>query len=100
MAAWRRHPDTFFGVVGQRSSQANTPLEFYDAIHESCRRETRQRLLELMANAPDFEQFAELDQAQLASLYAERLTHAAFAAVPSAEKPDVESTSTAYEAES
>jgi hypothetical protein len=100
LAAWRRHPDTFFGVVGQRSSQANTPLEFYDAIHESCRRETRQRLLELMANAPDFEQFAELDQAQLASLYAERLTHAAFAAVPSAEKPDVESTSTAYEAES
>jgi SEC-C motif len=79
LAAWRRHPDTFFGTVGQRSTKADSPLEFYDAIHEWFKRETRERLVELMADAPDREQLAKLDQPQLASIYAERVTNAAFA---------------------
>jgi hypothetical protein len=32
--AWRRHPDTFFGVLGQRSTRADTPLALYDFFHE------------------------------------------------------------------
>ena len=27
MAAWRKHPDTFFGEVGQRSTKAEDPLD-------------------------------------------------------------------------
>lgn len=79
LAAWRRHPDTFFGIVGQRSTHANSALELYDFFYESFRRESKERLLEAMANAPDFEQLAKLDQPQLASIHAERMTRAALA---------------------
>jgi hypothetical protein len=79
LAAWSRHPDTFFGIVGQRSTHANSALDFYDFFHESFRRESRERLLEVMANAPDFEQLRNLDQPQLASIHAERMTSAALA---------------------
>lgn len=53
LAAWKRHPDTFFGIVGQRSTYANSALAFYDFFHESLRRKSKERLLEVMANAPD-----------------------------------------------
>ena len=64
----------------KRTTNADSPLEFYDAIHEWFKRETRERLVELMAYAPDREQLAKLDQPQLASIYAERMTNAAFVA--------------------
>jgi hypothetical protein len=81
LAAWKRHPDTFFGVVGQRSTHADTPLDFYDFWHESFKQQSKERLLELMANEPDLQQLAKLDQPQLASVYAERMTYAALSTV-------------------
>jgi hypothetical protein len=79
MAAWRRHPDTFFGVVGQRKTHAETPLECYDFFHDAFRRESKERLLELMAGSPDFETLKALTQVELASIYAEHMTNAALA---------------------
>jgi len=72
MAAWRKHPDTFFGEVGQRTSTANTPLELYDFFLNSYRQTPRERLLELMAAAPDIGKISKLDQPTLASIFAER----------------------------
>jgi hypothetical protein len=80
LAAWKQHRDTFFGVVGQRSTHANSTLEFYDFFHESYKCESKERLLEVMANAHDFEQLRSLDQPQLASIHAERMTRVALAA--------------------
>jgi hypothetical protein len=77
MSAWGRHPDTFFGAVGQRSTRAETPLEFYDFFHDAFRRESKERLLEAMVGAPDYETLKTLTQAQLASIHAERMTNAA-----------------------
>ncbi len=79
MAAWKRHPDTFFGVVGQRSTRAETPLELYDFFHASSKRSTKEDLLKAMADAPDFDTLARLDQPQLASIHAERTTNGALA---------------------
>jgi hypothetical protein len=79
MAAWRRHPDTLFGVVGQRSTKAETPLEFYDFVHESFKRESKERLLEVMAGSPDYERLTKLTQAELASIHAERITNVVLA---------------------
>ena len=90
MIAWRRHPDTFFGVLSQRTTRADTPLELYDFFHESCKRSTREQLLEALADAPDFATLAELDQPRLASIHAERLTYGAMAqatAMPSGIAP-------------
>ena len=72
MAAWRKHPDTFFGEVGQRSTKAEDPLDLYDFFHNSYRQTPKDRLLELMADAHDIEELRNLGQPQLASIYAER----------------------------
>lgn len=79
IAAWRRHPDTFFGEVGQRSTRAETPLQLYDFFLGGFRQTPKERLLELMAGAPDFEELAKLDQPKLASIYAERSVYGAMA---------------------
>ncbi|MBA4143971.1 MAG: hypothetical protein H0X43_13570 [Nitrosospira sp.] len=79
LAAWRRHPDTFFGIVGQRYTHANTPLEMYDFFHNSFKQNSKVDLLKAMAGAPDFDQLVKLDQPKLASIRAERTTYGALA---------------------
>ena len=75
--AWRRHPDTFFGVVGQKTTRADSPIEFYDFWFESFKRLSKARLLESMSQQPDFEYLKTLSQAELASIHAERMTYSA-----------------------
>ena len=72
MAAWRKHPDTFFGEVGQRSTKAKDPLDLYDFFHNSYRQTPKERLLEFMADSHDVGELRKLGQQQLASIYAER----------------------------
>ena len=79
LESWRQHPDTFFGVVGQRHTRAETPLALYDFFLETYQHTTKGKLLDFMKGAPDFEALSKLDQPALASLYAERLTSAAWA---------------------
>lgn len=79
LAAWRRHPDTFFGILGQRHTRVDSPLDMYDFFHASFKQCSKEKLLEAMAGAHDFEQLAKLDQSQLASIHAERMTNAALA---------------------
>ncbi len=75
IAAWKRHPDTFFGVVRPRSTRADTPLQLYDFFHNQSKGLTKERLLTVLANHPDIAQLADLDQARLASIHAERLAN-------------------------
>jgi hypothetical protein len=82
MAAWRQHPDTFFGVVGQRTTRAQTPLEVYDFVLGAFRGMSREELLAAMATAPDIDHLAELDQPRLLSTHTERTTRAALALRP------------------
>jgi len=79
LTAWRRHPDTFFGVLGQHHTRADSPMELYDFFHFSFKRSSKEQLLKAMVGAPDFDQLAKLDQPQLASIHAERTTNAALA---------------------
>lgn len=79
VAAWRKHPDTFFGEVGQRSTKTNDPLELYDFIHNAYRQTPRERLLELMAEALDIDALRQFDQPTLASIYAERCVNSIMA---------------------
>lgn len=79
MKAWKKHPDTFFGEVGQRSSPISGPLELYDFFLKGYIQTPAERLLELLAEAPDIEHLRKLDQASLADIYAERLTNGAMA---------------------
>jgi hypothetical protein len=61
LAAYKRHPDTFFGVDHKASGSLKTPLDMFDFFMDGYRETPRQRLLELMANAPDHEQLGTFD---------------------------------------
>jgi hypothetical protein len=61
--------------VGQRSTEPKSALEYYDFLHGSFKRESKERLLELMADARDLEQLAKLDQPS-GQIYCERLANA------------------------
>ncbi len=79
MAAWYRHPDTFFGEVGQRTAKIDSPLGLYDFFLGGYRQTPKERLLELMVGAPDYAKLVQLDQPNLASIYAERCVYIALA---------------------
>lgn len=74
LAAYRRHPDTFFGVGMRAPRKAETPLEFFDFIMDGYRDTPRERLLELMAGNPDIEELKTMTKEDLTEIYAERCT--------------------------
>lgn len=86
LAAWRRHPDTFFGQVQQRQKKIETPLQLYDFFLDNYKITPKERLLEILATSTDIEDLKKLDQPQLASVYAERCAMAAWAMTGQSEK--------------
>ncbi|MGE0361133.1 MAG: hypothetical protein AB7H93_09810 [Vicinamibacterales bacterium] len=71
LEAYRRHPDTFFGVPSQRTTHADSLIEFYDFCHESYRAAPKETLLDFMKAWPDQGRLTTLSQPELATLYAE-----------------------------
>jgi hypothetical protein len=78
LAAYRRYPDTFFGEVRQAQRDANTLVELCDFFYETYKSTPREKLLEWMVGAPDFEHVKELSQRDLAITICERWAHKAF----------------------
>lgn len=78
LSAWRKYPETFFGRTEQ-SPKIEDPLDLYDFMLASYSKTPAERLLEFLANAPDFAQLRGLSQPELASIYAERLALSAWA---------------------
>lgn len=73
LSAWRKHPDTFFGVPDKGNQRVHDPVELYEFFLKSYSKTDRLRLLELMADAPDLEALQELTQPELAKEYCIRL---------------------------
>jgi hypothetical protein len=69
---YRRHPDTFFGVYKKQSGTIDNPIELFDFLYESYKDTPKERLLELIKDAPDLEQFKPLSQKDLAEAVCER----------------------------
>jgi len=90
LAAWRRHPDTFFGEMS-RNRKCETALDLYDFFMETYTKTSKAKLLEFLSGAPDIDQLAKLDQRDLASVYCERLATNAFATMGPGPKPLLES---------
>jgi hypothetical protein len=72
LAAYKRHPDTFFGVEMKAPRKVETPLELFDFVMESYRVTPRERLLEFMADHPDVEELKTMSKVDLTEIYAER----------------------------
>lgn len=77
MAAWRRHPETFFGEVSTQW-KCESALDFYDFFLDTYSKTPRKKLLEFLAAAPDIDDLAQLGQTQLASIFSERMAESAF----------------------
>ena len=48
LAAYRRHPDTFFGIANQQAKPTDDPLELFDVFYATYRQSSRKKLLELL----------------------------------------------------
>ncbi len=76
LQAYRQFPDTFFGTLIEPIRKVNSPLDLYDIFLEAYRQTPKERLLELMAAAPDIEHLKTLSQKDLACLFSERCVNA------------------------
>jgi hypothetical protein len=72
LAAYRRYPDTFFEQVRQTTRRWNTLVELCDFFYESHKDTPREKALEWLAGAPDYEHLKTLTQRDLAIILCER----------------------------
>jgi hypothetical protein len=72
LAAWKRHPETFFGEVRHVGGQSDNWLDLAKFLYQSYQRTPREKLLEWMKGAPDLEELSKLPQEELAIVYCER----------------------------
>jgi hypothetical protein len=72
LAAYRRYPDTFFGQVRETTRRWNTLVELCDFFYESHKDTPREKALEWLAGAFDYERLKTLSQKDLAVILCER----------------------------
>lgn len=73
---YNRYPDTFFGNVVPKVESPRTFVDKCDFLFKTYQHSTREKLLEFMAKAIDFEHLQTLPQRDLAIIYCERMAHA------------------------
>jgi hypothetical protein len=75
IAAYQRHPETFFGVVKKGTKNTNDPIEFYDHCFEIYKNSPKEVLLNLMTGAANYEELAKSSQRELAEKYSEHVVY-------------------------
>ena len=78
LEAYKRYPDTFFGEVRQPSRRYNTLVDLCDFFYETYKDTPREKALEWLAGAPDYERLKTLSQKDLAVTLCERWAWSAF----------------------
>ncbi len=73
IAIYRSSPDTFFGVIKDVSRPIKNPVDAFDFFFETYSHASREKLLEFMSTAPDFDTFQSLSQLELAETYSARM---------------------------
>ena len=76
--AYKRHPETFFGVVQSVGGAVNTPLEMFDFLLNTYKDTPKDKLLDFMASHADIEHLKILSQEELAEIYCNRMTSVTF----------------------
>lgn len=76
LAAYNRHPDTFFGTLMPQGKHVKDPIELFDFFYETYSKSSKEKLLELMKNRPNIEKLKGEDQSELALIYCEGLVYA------------------------
>ncbi len=71
LAAWKRHPETFFGEVRPTTRQVDNWLELAKFMYQTYKNTPREKLLEWLKGAPDYDHLKTLPQDELAIVYCE-----------------------------
>jgi len=74
MAAFRAHPDTFFGRVVKQTRNVEDPMDLFYFLLEAYSETPREKMLEFLEGSPDFEELQKLPVGELRLVYAERGT--------------------------
>ncbi len=71
VAAWRRHPETFFGEVRKGTHKSENWLDMAKFMYETYRHTPREKLLEWLKGAAAYDELSKLSQDDLAIRYCE-----------------------------
>lgn len=77
LAAYRKYPDTFFGVYKEQGRKVETPLDLFDFFFDTYKHTTKENLLEFMKNHDDIDRLKELEQDELSVTFCERSVYTA-----------------------
>lgn len=73
--AYNQHSDTFFGVYKKTPSRTKDALDFFDFFYNSYKNSSKEKLLEFLKDAPDYDILKNETQKELAITYCERLVY-------------------------
>lgn len=74
LAAYRRHPETFFGKVINTNNKAKEPIELFMFFLNGYKDTPKDKLLEFLKDSPEIEKLKCLTVEELRLIYAERVT--------------------------
>ncbi len=75
LSAYKKHPDTFFGIYQPVGKEIKDPMEMFDFFYRSYSQTSKEKLLEFMKAHPDHEKLKQESQKELAIIYCERLVY-------------------------
>jgi hypothetical protein len=71
LAAYRRHPETFFGKIQHVGGEVKSAYELAEFLYESYQHTPKDKLIEFMAGHPEIERLCAMSQEDLAIFYCE-----------------------------
>jgi hypothetical protein len=80
LAAYKRSPETFFGVLKQVSQKMTEPLDCFDFLWDSYSHLSKEKLQEATRDWPDAAALHRFEQPRLAQVYCARLAESFWAA--------------------
>lgn len=72
LAAYRQHPETFFGVHLQVSKETKDPLALFEFFYDAYKNTPRERMLEFLKSAHDFDELSKLPDDELLLVFCDR----------------------------
>lgn len=76
LAAYRKHPETFFGKIKEQNKEITSSLEFYDFLYNTYQYTPKEKLLEFLQGHPQINKLRNLSQKELAKFYCESIVNA------------------------
>jgi hypothetical protein len=70
---YKMHPESYFGKVQHVPKQIKDPLELFESFVKLYKNTSKEKLLQLMQNTPDFDALSKIKHEDLLLEYCERL---------------------------